>query len=80
MCSLAAGKVLVAVEGGYDLRSLSRSVCAVMRVLLGERAPPLAAAEPHMAAKRSTQQNNSIESPRFSIDTSTDHKENQPEA
>ena len=51
MCSLAAGKVLVAVEGGYDLRSLSRSVCAVMRVLLGERAPPLAAAEPHMAAK-----------------------------
>ena len=30
--------MLVALEGGYNLTSISRSACAVMRVLLGEAA------------------------------------------
>ena len=51
LCTLASGRVLVALEGGYNLRSISRSACAVMRVLLGDAPPPLAADEPHPAAK-----------------------------
>ena len=51
LCTLAGGRVLVALEGGYNLRSISRSACAVMRVLLGDKPPPLPANEPHPAAK-----------------------------
>ena len=36
--TLANGKVVVAVEGGYDLRSLSRAAAASLRTLLGEPA------------------------------------------
>ena len=39
LLSLAGGKVVVVLEGGYNLRSISRSMEAVVRVLLGE-APP----------------------------------------
>ena len=56
LCSLAQGRVLVALEGGYNLTSISRSACAVMRVLLGEAAASIGvggmlAAEPHPAAR-----------------------------
>ena len=33
---LAGGRVIVALEGGYNLRSISSSMEAVLRVLLGE--------------------------------------------
>ena len=36
---LAGGRVIVALEGGYNLRSIARSMEAVVRVLLGG-APP----------------------------------------
>jgi len=36
--SLAKGKVVVCLEGGYNLRSIARSALAVTRILLGE--PP----------------------------------------
>ena len=47
--------MLVALEGGYNLTSISRSACAVMRVLLGEAAAAIGeggmlAAAPHPAA------------------------------
>ncbi|XP_021761269.1 histone deacetylase 15-like isoform X2 [Chenopodium quinoa] len=35
--SLAGGKLLVILEGGYNLRSISSSATAVIKVLLGER-------------------------------------------
>ena len=37
---LAGGRVVVALEGGYNLRSIARSMDAVVRVLLGEAPPP----------------------------------------
>ncbi|KAG9055863.1 Histone deacetylase hda1 [Serendipita sp. 407] len=48
LCSLASGKVVVALEGGYNLDSIRDSAVAVMRVLLGESPPPM----PSMVANR----------------------------
>jgi hypothetical protein len=42
LLSLARGRVVVALEGGYNLASISRGMEAVVRVLLGEAPPPLA--------------------------------------
>ena len=39
--TLAAGKMVVALEGGYNLRSISRAAAGVMRVLLGGAPPPM---------------------------------------
>ena len=39
--TLAGGRLIVALEGGYNLRSISRSTEAVVRVLLGDTPPPL---------------------------------------
>ncbi|BEI85282.1 hypothetical protein CcaverHIS002_0506830 [Cutaneotrichosporon cavernicola] len=36
LCALAGGKVVVALEGGYNLRAISDSSLAVAQVLLGE--------------------------------------------
>ncbi|XP_072922508.1 polyamine deacetylase HDAC10 isoform X3 [Hemitrygon akajei] len=38
---LANGKLCFVLEGGYNLRSLSESVCMTVRALLGDPAPPL---------------------------------------
>ncbi|XP_067915268.1 polyamine deacetylase HDAC10 [Heterodontus francisci] len=38
---LANGKLCVVLEGGYNLRSLSESVCMTVRVLLGDPVPQL---------------------------------------
>lgn len=40
LSSLASGRVLVALEGGYNVKSIKYSVAAIVRVLLGE-APPV---------------------------------------
>ncbi|CDO76009.1 hypothetical protein BN946_scf184665.g1 [Trametes cinnabarina] len=48
LCSLAGGKVVVALEGGYDLDAISKSALAVTQVILGEmppQLPPLVASE-----------------------------------
>jgi len=50
--SLAAGRLVVALEGGYNLRSISSSAAAVMRVLLGDDPPPLPPAPPCRSAAR----------------------------
>lgn len=41
LSSLAQGRMLVVLEGGYNLRSISASAAAVMKVLLGEAPGPL---------------------------------------
>ena len=38
---LAGGRLVLALEGGYDLDAISRSAEACLRVLLGEAAPPM---------------------------------------
>ncbi|KAI9061652.1 histone deacetylase complex protein [Trametes sanguinea] len=48
LCSLAGGKVVVALEGGYSLDAISRSALAVTQVILGEmppQLPPMVASE-----------------------------------
>jgi len=41
LISLSGGRCVVALEGGYNLQSISASAEAVLRVLLGETPPPL---------------------------------------
>ena len=41
LASLAGGKIVVALEGGYDLQSLSKSSAACLSVLCGDAPPPL---------------------------------------
>jgi histone deacetylase 6 len=41
---LAGGRLVLALEGGYDLDAISRSAEACVRVLLGEAAPPMSSA------------------------------------
>lgn len=45
LCALAKGKVVVALEGGYNLRAISDSAFAVAQVLLGETPAELGALE-----------------------------------
>eukprot|EP00898_Chlorokybus_atmophyticus_P003647 jgi/Chlat1/4283/Chrsp29S04376 len=47
---LAAGKTVIVLEGGYNLRSLAASVAACTKTLLGDPLPPLTLAEPHRAS------------------------------
>ncbi|OQS01397.1 histone deacetylase 6 isoform X1 [Achlya hypogyna] len=49
LCSLANGKVVLALEGGYNLQSIARSASACIRILLGDAVPPLTL-EPPMAS------------------------------
>ncbi|XP_043103725.1 histone deacetylase 6 isoform X2 [Puntigrus tetrazona] len=41
LMSLAAGRVLVILEGGYNLTSISESMCMCTSMLLGDSPPPL---------------------------------------
>ena len=41
LMGLAGGKVVLALEGGYNLRSISRSAAACVGALLGDPPPPL---------------------------------------
>lgn len=41
LSTLAEGRMVVALEGGYNLRSISRAAAGVMRVLLREPPPQL---------------------------------------
>ena len=47
---LANGRLVLALEGGYNLDAISRSAEASLRVLLGEAAPSLEARKPSTAA------------------------------
>jgi acetoin utilization deacetylase AcuC-like enzyme len=44
--TLARGRVVLALEGGYELEAIARSATACLRVLLGDEAPPEAPGAP----------------------------------
>ena len=52
LLSLSDGRVVLALEGGYNLDAISRSAAACLRVLLGEEAPAPDPAEPRPTALR----------------------------
>src|SRR5207249_3873679 len=47
---LAHGRLVLALEGGYDLEAIARSAAACLRVLLGETPPPADPRLPSAAA------------------------------
>lgn len=80
LSSLAGGKVVVALEGGYNLASIRDSAVAVMRVLLGEAppsCPPMTANTEgtetvFQAARVQTKYWKSIKAPPFEPETAAD--------
>jgi histone deacetylase 6 len=52
LSGLAAGRVVLALEGGYDLEAIARSAAACLRVLLGEAPPAPPSERPSPAASR----------------------------
>jgi acetoin utilization deacetylase AcuC-like enzyme len=56
LSSLAEGKVIVALEGGYNLKAVSRSSVACAKVLLGHPLPPIKGGVPRPSAMRSIRQ------------------------
>jgi histone deacetylase 6 len=49
LMSLARGKVVAVLEGGYNLRSIAKSALAVTKTLMGEPPEPVRDVEPSMA-------------------------------
>ena len=52
LSSLANGRMVVALEGGYSLEALERSALAVTKILLGEAPPEM---EPMTASEVATE-------------------------
>jgi histone deacetylase 6 len=52
LMSLAGGKLAVCLEGGYNLKAISRSALAVAQTLMGEPPPPLKLPPIHREADR----------------------------
>ncbi len=52
VASLAGGRLVLALEGGYSLEAIAAAAAACTRVLLGESPPPLAPGLPNAAAER----------------------------
>ncbi len=52
LTALASGRVVLALEGGYDLDAIARSAAACLRVLLGETPPAAPPGEPGPGARR----------------------------
>jgi acetoin utilization deacetylase AcuC-like enzyme len=52
LLNLARGRVVLALEGGYNLDAISRSAEACLRVLLGEPAPPASFGDPSPVATK----------------------------
>jgi len=60
MMGLAEGKVIVALEGGYNLNAVSKSSVACARVLLGDPPPLLRPGVPKPSAMRAIRQTLSV--------------------
>jgi histone deacetylase 6 len=52
VCSLAGGRVVLALEGGYNLGAISAAAAACTAVLLGDTAPPVDPRPPNAVAER----------------------------
>jgi histone deacetylase 6 len=50
LATLAQGRLVLALEGGYDLEAISKSAAACLRVLLGEAPPAIESGVPRAAA------------------------------
>ena len=50
LATLAEGRLVLALEGGYDLEAISKSAAACLRVLLGEAPPAIETGTPRAAA------------------------------
>ena len=50
--TIANGKVVIALEGGYNLRAVSTSACASLKVLLGAPPPSIAGGAVRADARR----------------------------
>ncbi|XP_054575642.1 polyamine deacetylase HDAC10 isoform X2 [Eptesicus fuscus] len=63
---LAGGRVCAVLEGGYNLESLSESVCMTVQALLGDPAPPLSGPMvPHRSALESIQSVRAAQAPHW---------------
>eukprot|EP01121_Diplochlamys_sp_Union-15-3_P008735 TRINITY_DN2334_c0_g1_i2.p1 TRINITY_DN2334_c0_g1~~TRINITY_DN2334_c0_g1_i2.p1 ORF type:complete len:276 (-),score=51.83 TRINITY_DN2334_c0_g1_i2:135-962(-) len=51
VCKIGKGRVVLVLEGGYNLEALSQSAAWCIRVLLGERAPDILDKDPHQIAE-----------------------------
>jgi len=56
VASLAGGRVVLALEGGYNLNAIAAAAAACTRVLLGEAAPAVDPGPPNATAERVTDQ------------------------
>ncbi|XP_045434675.1 polyamine deacetylase HDAC10 isoform X2 [Pipistrellus kuhlii] len=64
--ALAGGRVCAMLEGGYNLESLSESVCMTVQALLGDPAPPLSGPMvPHRSALESIQSVRAAQAPHW---------------
>ena len=52
VCSLAGGRVVLALEGGYDLEAISAAAAACTSVLLGDAPPPIDPGPPNAVCER----------------------------
>jgi histone deacetylase 6 len=52
LSELARGRLVLALEGGYDLGAISASAAACVAVLLGDAPPVVAAGPVHASARR----------------------------
>lgn len=53
LMSLANGKVVIVLEGGYNLNTISNSMAACVKTLLGDEVPPLKSGEASVSAVNS---------------------------
>ncbi len=65
LAPLAHGRLVLALEGGYNLTAIARSAEACLRVLLGEDAPDAAAGEPSAGARRVVEAVRQIQRPHW---------------
>lgn len=56
LVSLAGGRVVLALEGGYDLDAIARSAAACLAVLLGQNPPRAGEEEPSAEGRRALKQ------------------------
>ncbi|CAL8253087.1 unnamed protein product [Arctogadus glacialis] len=66
LMGLAEGRVLLALEGGYNLRSTAEGAAACVSSLLGDPCPPLSSSSPSLSALTSISETISVHYPYWS--------------
>jgi histone deacetylase 6 len=52
LCAMAGGRIVLALEGGYNLGAISAAAAACTAVLLGDAPPPIDPGPPSVVAER----------------------------